>query len=185
MITRRRRRSGFVCSSSRSFPRSDCPLSGNSRAAALALFAVLAACEPPLEPIATPASRVLVHAVLDLGKSDQIVLVERTQPDANGFIGVGAATVTLAAPDGRVFTATQDPAGNEAAVYRFRELRQAGALIPGGTYVLSVASPAGDTVMGETTVPSTAPAPNPLFVGTFTKQTDTLRLDWPRIEGAR
>lgn len=117
--------------------------------------------------------------------SDQIVLVERTQRDKLGFIRVGAATVTLTGPDDRVFTAAEDPAGAGPAVYRFRGLQQTGALIPGGTYALRVVSPAGDTVMGETTVPSTAPAPSNLFVFTFNRQTDTLRLDWRRIPGAK
>jgi len=148
--------------------------------AAVALSAVVAAaCEPPLEPIATQASQVLVHAVLDLGTPDQVVLLERTV----GIAGIDGALVTISTLAGGTVQAAEG-SPSVPTIYRFRMSEVPGGLNPGDTYTLRVVTRNGDTVTGVTKVPNTITALPPSVIRSFNRQTDTLRLDWPRVNGA-
>ena len=149
----------------------------------IALGAMAIACEPPFEPIATPASQILVHAVLDLGANDQIVLLERT--NATGFPGIDSAIVTIHSAVGTV-RATEDTLSfASATIYRFTRFQVPGVLNPGDTYGLRVETPDGDTVTGVTTVPNTIPIGSPTSVATINRLSDTLRLVWQRVPGAK
>jgi hypothetical protein len=151
--------------------------------AAVALCAALAACEPPVEPIAAPAPRIVVHAVLDLGSIDfQFVLLERT--GGQGFPGIEGALVTVSTATGTV-QATEDARSGVPTVYRFSRFDVPGGLNPGATYRLRVVTPDGDTVTGVTTVPNVPPVLAPVPFGAFNRLSDTLRLVWQRVPGAR
>jgi hypothetical protein len=148
---------------------------------------LLAACEPPIDRIAPQANRLLVHAVMDLGATDQIILVERTKPDPVRGIQVTGATVTISTAATTV-QALEDPPRelDEAETYRVPNSSSIPGFGPGQTITLRIVTPQGDTVSGTTTIPNNAPSSPPVFgVGRLNRDTDTLRLSWPRVAGAR
>lgn len=151
-------------------------MSGNLRVAAVALCAVTAACESAFQPLPDPESRILVHAVLDLGAVNQFVLLEHSHGPPYGV----QALVTMTTPPGDVVQG-EDTEACCPPRHVFQNLR----LVPGGTYGLHVAILGGDTITGTTTIPFATPAASPSFVGLFNRQTDTLRLAWQRVAGAK
>lgn len=127
--------------------------------------------------------QILVHAVLDLGTSAQTVLLERT--NIQGDPGIDGAIVTIHTPNGEV-RATEDTARfTRPTIYRFNGFDVPGGLNPGDTYGLRIVTPQGDTVTGVTTVPNTIPVLNSTLFGAFNRQSDTLRLVWQRVGGAK
>jgi hypothetical protein len=160
------------------------------RAMAALVAAFLAGCEPPLEPIAEAEQRILVHAVMDLGSNDQVILIERSPFNRFSGRGVRGATVTLETP----FTTIQafeigqgDTLSDldfEPTAYRFQNARAVPGFTGGSTLRLRVITATNDTITGTTTIPSAAPAGAPGFVPGFARG-DTLRLSWPRVAGAR
>ena len=160
-------------------------------AAAFAALALVGACEPPVEPIGAGANRVLVHAVLDLGANEQLVLLERTQPSSGGFVAINGATVTLTAPGGIDYVAI--PASNTLsqqepfapAVYRLLVNRfSSPGFVAGGRFSLRVVI-GTDTITGTTTMPQAQAATSSQSPVAFRRLSDTLRLQWPRVPGAR
>jgi hypothetical protein len=158
-------------------------LSGRIRVAAIALCALAAACDSAFEPIPPEESHVLVHAVLDLGSPTQFVLLEHSltnEPPASTL----RANITLETPTGTATARLDEDCC--PSVYELGPVELPSGLLPGATYTLRlVMLGSGDTITGTTTVPSAFPASNPTTVGTFNRLTDTLRLSWERVPGAR
>ena len=133
--------------------------------------------------------RVLVHSVLDLGSLvEQRVVLERTLKDPILGYPIRNATVTVRTATGETFGAfeelpdtTNQQYLEEPAVYRFTGSL---SLLPGATYQLYIETPQGDTITGVTTIPIATPAFAPAFVARFGRESDTLRLAWPRVPGA-
>lgn len=152
---------------------------------------LLAACEPPTEPIAAE-DRYLVHAVLDLGAQRQVIIVERTQnqtPFGFGDRGVRSATVTVTAPDGRIMTAVEDTTVFQMPIYMPHGVYRLDAaypaeLTPAATYTLRIRTVQGDSVVGHTTIPNVQPPQGATTVN-FRGATDTVRMTWSRVPGAR
>jgi hypothetical protein len=139
------------------------------------------ACADPVDPTPSAPVQVVAHLVLDLGAGDQFLLLERTERDQNGFIGVYQAQVSLGSPNGNTTMGTPEPADAGPAVYRLRPT----LLLPRGTYLLRVTTPQGDVITGTTTVPDVAPVAGTTLMGQFRRATDTLRMEWRRVPGAR
>jgi len=154
---------------------------------------LLAACEPPTEPIGEIAvRRVLVHSVLDLSKTAQVVVLERTLKDPFLGYAIRNAAVTIRTPNGESFGAVEIPpdtnaqrALEEPAEYMFTTSGSSLGFSPGATYELYIETQQGDTIRGVTTIPTAVPAFTPTLVGRFDRLSDTLRYQWPRVPGAR
>ncbi len=129
---------------------------------------------------------------------------------SGGGVPINGARVTITGPDGTVATAIEtlvrrttvaEPAGTGMYVFLNSNplpsqggVRPAGfgatnqlPILPGGRYRLRVELPDGRVTTGQTLVPgtpSTSVAP-PFDVSTFNRDTDTLRLRWTPVPGAR
>jgi hypothetical protein len=169
---------------------------------ALALLALLVACE--LEKVGIPRTdaRVSMHSVLSASAPTQVVLLERTR---NGSVSIIAppfdladpvvtdegiaesgATVSLTTPGGQTLVAREDREvrgdGKGGGIYRFA--LPGSSLVRGGTYRLTVLTTKGETLTAETSVPEGDPA----FASTqrvFDRVQDTVILEWPAAPGAR
>lgn len=138
---------------------------------------------------------IIVHAILDAAAVDQYVIVQQSNGSISSQAQVKGAVVTLALPDGTVLTADQTLDSLTATprydqpritvVYRFALGGLGVALVPGGTYRLRVATPDGQIVTGNTTLPTVAPdtASGPSLPFDHTR--DTLSMSWARVPGAR
>ncbi len=133
---------------------------------------LLAGCELASTPIAPTSSQLVVHAVLNRGAVNQVVLLERSLSgrvflvdvpfDAvdpivtGGGIPASGAVLTITQPDGTVLVGREDAQfrldGRGAGVYRV--LLSGSELIRGGTYRLHVRTREGEELSAETTVPS-------------------------------
>jgi len=153
-----------------------------------AVASVAAAACIDRDPISPSGDFLIVHGVLDLGASDQYVLVQRTDGARASLANVDGATVTLGLPDGRTITAEQvhdSTNGASAVSYRFPLARLGIALQPGGRYRLRVSVPDGRVVQGATTIPNATAAADTSPAQSFTLARDTLRLAWHRVPAAR
>jgi hypothetical protein len=164
--------------------------------AALGAFGIfVVACIEGEKPTAPSAPQIVVHAVLDMGSRDQLVLVERTRSgirtSLTNFVGgaepVLDAEVTITTPNGEVLTAAlEQPADSFAprrGLYRLALDRYGATLVPGGTYSLLVRVPAAGEITGTTTLP-VATSVAPAAAEPFDWERDSLRLTWPHVEGA-
>jgi hypothetical protein len=161
-------------------------------AAAHAAVVVSALCLACVQntPLESAASTLVVHAVLNPSVRDQFVVVQRTVDGAPSAAAVPGATVTLTAPDGRVFTATElhdttvarsTPGGPALKlVYRVSLDQYHASLVPGATYALRVGLPTGEEVIGTTTIPNTVATTEVPTPQAFDPGRDTLRLSWVR-----
>jgi hypothetical protein len=161
-------------------------MSSNAARCALALASLACGCVE-LTPLEPGASVVVVHAVLNPADSVQQFVVQRTVDGRSFALSVTGATVTLTAPDGTAIVAAEGMSAGDTLrfvhpmpVYKIAS----GALTSGRPYRLHVVLPSGEIVDGATTIPDAVPA----IVTTQRRmnvRTDTLRLSWPRVQGAR
>jgi hypothetical protein len=170
-------------------------LPGSRRAFALAALVALSACVVSTD-IDRPPQSIVVHAVLDMGAHDQLVLLERSRAGVTIPVGssnftesalpILGASVTITGPNGIAMIAREDrlTEGNRAVkgLYRLALAEYGATLEPGGRYTLRVHTDLGDA-SGVTTIPR-ASAANAGATETFTRNADTLVLSWPRVEGA-
>ena len=161
--------------------------------AGLVLLAAMgAACEPPTTPIPPAEKRLLVHAVIDASTAETRVFLERTESGAFGTIDdVKGATVRITAPWGAIYEGSQeveDPTCQDCLLTEYYAVPLGrDNIVLGATYTLLIETPEGETVTATTTVPGTpgdAVAIGEVQAGTFRRDTDTLRLAWPRMAGA-
>jgi len=131
-------------------------------------------------PLGPGADVVVVHAVLNPTTSVQHIDVRYAARDG---LPVHDATVTLTAPDGSTHVATEvTPTGRVNALPRYDVAM--GTLTVGMPYHLRVVTPDGLTAEGDASVPA-VPAPQTMTERRLDPATDTLRLSWPRVAGAR
>ena len=172
----------------------------------LALLA-LAGCEFGKAVIPTPAPRVVVHAVLNAGAAEQIVLVESSLTGrvviddslkfdpldpirtAGGEPITGADVRLLAGTDTMGVSATETRV-NGRGTGRYVVTRAQLAIAPGATYRLQVRTPDGRVVTGRTVVPGapsgwSAEAALVKQSLAFNRDTDSLRLAWTGAAGGR
>ena len=170
-------------------------------------LALLPACTFDQQSVGVPASQIVVQAVLDLGRCQQKVLVERTLSGAidvsqesrydlndpvrsGGGDPVSGATVSVTRSDGRQLIgaeAAQQAGGFGAGLYLLTEARctSSPVIIGGGQYTLLVKTPDGHVVTGTTRMPD-APAVLPTSrLVLFDRDRDTLRLGWTPARVAR
>ncbi len=183
-----------------------------ARACRLALlpFAVaigLAGCEIADVTVASPRAAVVVHAVLNPDATEQVILVESAltgRVDIDDTVRFdpldpirSAGGEPLSNASVRLLT-DADTSGVAAVETRVRGRgtgryvvpRAALAIVPGRRYRLRIRTTSGDTVSGETRVPSAAagwtPGSGSAVVPTaLSRSTDTLRLGWTPIPDAR
>jgi hypothetical protein len=130
-------------------------------------------------------STLVVHAVLNAAQDTQKVAVQRTTAGEPLASAVDSAVVTITGPDGMAMTAVESKDAVLGSVYRVSLASMHEQLVPGGAYALRVKLKTGEEVIGSTTVPDAQPAAQGEAAGTFNAATDTLRLDWPAVRGAR
>jgi hypothetical protein len=171
---------------------------------ALALLA--SACEIEKVAIERPASITALHGMLSATAPSQVVLLEHTR---NGSVQLIAppfdvtdpvvsdegiaetgAIVTLQAPSGELYTASEDNTtridGKGQGIYRFP--LPGSALQRNAPYRLTVHTAGGATLTAETSVPGGATAEEPPPFGPevlFDRTRDTMELQWPAVPGAR
>jgi hypothetical protein len=162
-----------------------CTLRIRNRAALAGVAALSAAGCFGKSPEEVGTSTIVVHAVLNAAQDTQVVSVQRTtagEPLANP---VDSAVVTITGPDGAVMTATESTDAVLGRVYRISLAASHEQLAPGATYGLRVRLRTGEEITGTTTVPSAVPSAQPSPVVAFDETTDTLRLNWTAVAGAR
>lgn len=148
------------------------------------------------DPVTPSANTLIVHAVLDGGARQQVVIVQTTTGALLSVRTVAGAVVTLTLPDGRTVRATEVrdtlqfigtylAPGDPRAAYRFSLDAQGFELVPGGTYALRVVAPDGRVVTGHTTMPNAAAVPIVAPLQRFDVAHDTLALEWLRVAAAR
>lgn len=155
------------------------------RTSRVALFAVLTAgcVERTIVPNAVDV--IVIHAVLNPAAAEQQVVVQRTSSGRTFGTAERGATITLRRPDGTTVVAPEPPVDTsfyfpQPTVYKLA----AGPLIPGQPYLLHAVLRTGETVDGETIIPRTSPTAV-VTSATLNLQTDSLRLAWPRVAGAK
>ncbi len=159
------------------------------------------ACTFDQRAIGVPPAQLVVHSVLDPGRLEQEVLVERTLSgtvliddrrhfdpldpiNTGGGVPVTRAVVTIAGPNG-AFTAT------EVAYPGLPPQFGAGRYVvsmpahPGARYFLTVRASDGGIVTGSTVVPRTTEPPLFLSELSFHRDRDTLTVTWPAVPLAR
>lgn len=154
-----------------------------------ALLACVVACEPPTDPIAPAESRLIVHGILDASASEQWVKVERISGGFNQQQQhVPGADVTITTPDGRVVrgveAAQTGPNNIRTIAYGFIGIGASTASPMRGTFTLNVRTPAGEEASGSATVPVAPAFELPVAFPELVRVRDTVRLVWPRVEGA-
>ncbi|HEY7236230.1 MAG TPA: hypothetical protein VH539_18870 [Gemmatimonadaceae bacterium] len=166
----------------------------------MAVIVLACACELDKTAIPRTDPQLALHGVLSASAGSQVVLLERTRSgrvqlvapsfDLEDPIGSDegiaetGALMTLLAPDGTVFVATEDNAGANGkgrGVYRFA--LPGSALQRNAIYHLSVATSAGEQLSAETSVPDGVAAMTPTLGG-IDRTHDTLKLSWPASPGA-
>ena len=135
-------------------------------------------------PTQSTTSTIVVHAVLNALQDDQVVAVQRTTAGVPQASPVDSATVTITGPDGIVMTGVEVTDSALARVYRVRLSSFHQQLVPGGRYQLHVHLKTGEDVTGATTIPDARPSLPPVAILPFNEATDTLRLNWPAVQGA-
>ena len=168
----------------------------------LLLLFVLAGCEIEKVGIPRTEAHVALHSVLSASASTQVVLLERTRSGAVAISSPGFevtdpiasdegipernATVTLTTPSGQTLIAREDVVargdGKGWGVYRFA-LAGSG-LERGGVYQLRVQTTGNENIIAETSVPA-GEAAMVAAASVFDRPRDTIRLEWPAVEGAR
>lgn len=155
------------------------------------------ACMNLENPTAVTRPELVVHAILDARAGLQTILVyqARTGTDSvsvTGGIGddepINDASVTVTAPDGTTMIARQRDSlfSLGPGEYGFMPSRYAVDMTHGGTFTLRVRTSSGEEVTGTTTIPVAPPADTSnITVATFRRLTDTLRLSWAPVAGAR
>ena len=171
-----------------------------------ALLAGVVGCEFDEHLVAPSAPRVIVHSVLNPAAEEYLVLVEELltgrvdidteepfrdfDPIASGSgIPVAGATVLIYNSAGDSAVGSEDVLTTRSTgVYRFVNADgtdpSALRILPGERYFLRVTTPAGAVVTGSTVIPGAVSADAGGTV-TFNRDTDTLRLVWPRSTGAK
>lgn len=167
----------------------------------------LSGCELSAVNVAPPAPAVVVHAVLNAGAPEQVILLEssltgRLEIDdevdfdpldpirtAGGAPITGADVRLLPASDSVGVPAVETRVGSRGTG-RYTVDRAALAIVPGQRYRLRVRTTDGRVVTGETTVPGAPPAWSYTAVVqsvpvAFTRDRDTLQLSWPAVRDAR
>lgn len=174
-----------------------------AEAAAIAVLLSTVACEFDATAVDRSTPIAVVHAVLNPGANDYVVLVEEVLSgrvtvdedvpfDVNDPIrtGVGVpisgAVVTISDAHGGAAVGVEG--GGGTGVYHFSNggaHSAALALVPGERYHLRVVTPRGDVVTGHTRIPAFDESPVIGSVSPFNRETDTLRLQWPAVPTAR
>jgi hypothetical protein len=153
-----------------------------------ALFVVgLAGACVEYTPLGPSPDTIVVHAVLNPAQAVQHVVVWRAASGAPFEQPVRGAIVRLTAPDGPTFVATEGMSAGDSALYIAPTPQYdiaAGPLTPGEPYRLQVTLRTGEVVEGETSAPVAAPV-TAVTTRRFNRETDTLRLSWPRVAGAQ
>lgn len=145
----------------------------------------------------------VIHAVLNPGANDYVVLVEEVltgrvnlddhapfdvnDPIRTG-VGIPISGAVVMISDDHGGSAIGVEGGGGTGVYHFSNggtHSAALALVPGERYYLRVETPRGDVVTGATTIPAFVEAPVIGGVSPFNRETDTLRLQWPEVPTAR
>lgn len=172
----------------------------------LATLGVLSGCEFAEVEVAPPAPLIVVHAVLNPDAAEQVVLVEASLTgriginDARDFnpldpirtaggepiagaevrLATGADTIGVRATETRIGT---------RGTGRYAVPRASLAIVPGQRYRLRVRTSDGRVATGETLVPGAPPGWSPgggaVPRTTFARDSDSLRLTWPAVIGAR
>ena len=135
-------------------------------------------------PLESATSTIVVHGVLNGVQDDQIVTVQRTTQGVPAASPVDSATVTITGPDGIVMTGVEVTDSALTRVYRVRLSSFHQQLVPGRRYQLHVHLKTGEDVTGATTMPDARPSLPPVAILPFNEATDTLRLNWPAVQGA-
>jgi hypothetical protein len=155
------------------------------RRAGILVAVVLAACEPPTDPIEKPDRRLVIHAILDANTSSQEVMVEHLDGAfGHRLVRVGGAEVTITTPDGEVFTAIEIDNDEVGLQYRLLGLGHPTPLVPGGTYTLRVRTALGEEATGTTTLPEFTQSTHEV-VQTLERSRDTVSLSWNRVPLAK
>lgn len=172
-----------------------------------ALLTGLAACEIADVTVASPRAAVVVHAVLNPDANEQVILVESAltgRVDIDDTVKFdpldpirSAGGEPLSNASVRLLT-DADTAGVAAVETRVRGRgtgryvvpRATLAIVPGRRYRLRIRTASGDTVSGETRVPSAGTTWTPgsgstAVPVTLSRSTDTLRLNWAPSPDAR
>jgi hypothetical protein len=162
------------------------------RPLALVALAGLVACTFPEQPLPPGDARMIVHAVLDPARTEQVVELRATDGSPLKSEDLDSAIVVLTLGGRAILVAKQDSEPTDSyydyydpsATYRF-DLQAAGVqLIAGETYDLHITTRAGDVITGSTTIPSASSSSIP-GSGSFDRNRDTLRLSWDAVSGAR
>jgi len=169
-----------------------------ARFLAIAIAAlVLAGCRDLTSSTGVTTPPIVVHAVLDLGSSDQFVLITRARTGGDGTTGtnvgsgapVNGALITITGPNGVQMFATPDHFRDGTPVpgqYRISLPQFGEVLVPGASYALHILLTTGERVSGSTTVPDVAPIRGDINnLQQFRITRDTIRLSWQRISVAR
>jgi hypothetical protein len=174
---------------------------------ALSLLVLLAsACEIEKVAIGRPPNMLALHGMLSATAPSQVVLVERTRNGSvqliappfdvtdpivsdEGIAETGAA-VTLQAPNGTIYTASEDNTtrvdGKGQGIYRF--MLPGAGLLRNAPYRLTILTATGATLTAETSVPGGTAADDPGgFVPDvlFDRTRDTMDIRWAGVPGAR
>ena len=133
-----------------------------------------------------------MHAILDAGRPEQIFRLTRDLAGARAThdstylndneAAVFGATVAIVAPNGLAMIAHADTVKGQ---YRLALADYGATLVPGEQYRLDIHTLQGETITGTTTIPMATPVTTSSPVEQFNMRTDTLRLAWPRVAGAR
>lgn len=183
-----------------------------SLATAVAAALLPGACRQDEEPVGPGRDRVVVHAVLDPAVTQHVLLLERGLSGATavdttlsydstdavvsrGAVPVSGARVVVASENGDSAVAIEDLAvrgdGKGAGMYRFWNAAgepepgdSAVAIVPGRRYALRIETAAGETVRGETTVPTVQPATPTARFTPFERASDSVFVWWNPVPGA-
>lgn len=170
------------------------------RLVVLSMLGVVAACELPTTTLAPHSPSLVVHAVLNPYLCRQTVVVEELLVgqkgwDAGPFGGrmVRDATVIIKSEIGDSAVAEQrlGSRGDPLGVYDIdnrlcyaSDAPERLAVIPGRRYHLTVSTPGGQRVTGETQIPSAAAQVQVTGPFAYNVERDSLTVDAPRAAGA-
>jgi hypothetical protein len=171
------------------------PISRRSLALTAIVFAAGCVDKTTLAPT---ASLTVVHAVLDAGSMEQLVVVQTTSGAQRATSDVSGARVSIVTPN-NVWVAREQKdsvalgiAANHQPVYRVNTVYHISlaaigdSVIPGARYTLAITLPDGATVTGSTTVPDVAAIKTTGDAATpFDIDRDSITLSWPHVRGAR
>jgi hypothetical protein len=182
-----------------------------ARTLVLALLAShLAACESDERAVGPGREQPVVHAVLDPGRFEQSILLERTLTGrvafdeearvdpldpivSGGGTPISGARVVVYAPGGDSVVAVEEITrrtdGRGAGVYRVLNHSPFPddppgpylPLEPGGRYALRIETPDGETVTGETILPGTTGGGSIPVVTVFNRDHDSLFVNWTEV----